>query len=187
MQKLRIILALITIGCILGPIGTVAIIYRSDLSQMVITPQLRELLHFDGNNNSNDNRNNNNTGGGVTATFLNGQISVSEKTITLTFSITNGLTQDSTINSMSGTVEITADQYTLGTVTLNNPVTIHSGQSVTVTATGTLTQNSLDYLNSNYSHTTQLGIMVINGEMTQDGVAHQGGQSQDLGSVPVSW
>ncbi len=57
-QTLRIALVLITIGCIVGPIGTVAIMYRNNLSQMIITPQLKQLLT--NNNNSNGNGNNNN-------------------------------------------------------------------------------------------------------------------------------
>lgn len=363
MQKLRIILVLITLGCILGPIGTVVVMYRDNLTGMVLTPQLQQLFHFDNNNNSDNNENNydngynnnpgnsdinnspvnsigNNFGGSgvfavtlndgsstsgeinanincivtqngnniqlnmdinpanvpdnlqssfisgsgislifdgtssniesgihVTAsaqgklnsfntyclnldgtidqsqntltftissvqglqlsvntpqeiflhsnsnfndnngnnnyhgndtsnnnrnnigspTFVSGQISTSQKTITLTFSLTNGLTQDTTINSVSGTVEVSSTQYSLGTVNLNTPLTIHSGQTATLTVTGTLTQDGLNYLNNNYNHTDQLDVMVVDGVLTQDGVTYQGGQSQALGNVAVNW
>ena len=59
MQVIKIILVLITVGCIVGPIGTVVIMYRNNLSQMVITPQIQQLTNS-GNNNSNNNGNNNN-------------------------------------------------------------------------------------------------------------------------------
>lgn len=59
MQKVRVILTLITIGCILGPIGAVVLMYHNDLSQIVITPQIQNLFS---NNNNNGNNNNNNNG-----------------------------------------------------------------------------------------------------------------------------
>ena len=63
MQVLRVVLVLITIGCIVGPVGAVVIMYRNNLPQMVVTPQIEQLLNFgnnDSNNNENNNQNNNN-------------------------------------------------------------------------------------------------------------------------------
>ena len=50
LQVVRIVLVLITIGCILGPIGTVVVMYHNNLAGMVVTPQVKQLL----NNNSNN-------------------------------------------------------------------------------------------------------------------------------------
>ena len=130
---------------------------------------------------------NNNNSGGVSPVFLSGQINTVQKTITLTFQISNNMTQSTTINSMSGTVEITADQFQLGTVSSSGAVTISSGQTANIIVSGTLTQNDLSYLNSHYSHVSQLDVTVLNGQMTEDGVTNQGGQSQDLGNVAVIW
>ena len=244
-QAIKIILVLITIGCIAGPIGTVVIMYRNDLSQMVITPQIQQLTHSgDNNSNNNDNNNNNNNNysnnnninpnssnpnniivnnngidgnvngnnqnnnnsnnnisndsnnnsssnnnnnpSGVNPTFLNGQINTAQKTITLTFSITNNLNQDTTISEMSGIVEITNDQYQLGTVSLQHtPVTISSGQTITVTVSGALTQDGQNHLAQNYKGVTSLDVTVPNGSLTEDGIANQP-QPQDLGLVTVS-
>jgi hypothetical protein len=118
---------------------------------------------------------------------VSGQVNTVQKTITLTFSINNGLTSATTINSMSGTVEITADQYTLGTVSSSSPVSIPSGQTATVTVSGALTQNGLNYLNAHYSQVSSLDVTVLNGKMTEDGVTNQSGQSQDLGDITLIW
>lgn len=64
MQKVRVILTLITIGCILGPIGAVLVMYHSDLSQLVISPQLKALLPNNNGNSGNNNGNNNNNNNG---------------------------------------------------------------------------------------------------------------------------
>jgi len=226
MQTLRIVLVLISIGCIVGPIGTVVIMYRNNLSQMVITPQIQQLLpsnnnsnnngnnnnnnsnnnnfpsgnnnsgnnNNNGNNNSNNNSgnngnnsNNNNNSGGVSPVYVSGQINTIQKTITLTFSVNNGLNHDTLVNSMSGTLEITANQYTLGTVSSSSPVTILSGQTGIVTVSGTLTQNGLNYLNDHYSHIDSLDVTVVNGQMTEDGITNQGAQSQDIGNIAITW
>jgi len=240
-QALKIILVLITIGCIAGPIGTVVIMYRNNLSQLVITPQIQQLTHSDNNNsnnngynnnngnyndinpnssnpnnnignnngsngnvngnnqnnnisnnnNSNDSNNNgdsnnNNNPSGVSPSFLNGQINTAQKTITLTFSITNSLNQVTTISEMGGIVEVTNDQYQLGTVSLQNaPVTISSGQTITVTVSGALTQDGQSHLAQNYKGVTSLDVTVPNGSLTEDGVANQP-QPQDLGVVTVN-
>jgi hypothetical protein len=60
LQVVRIVLVLITIGCILGPIGAVVIMYHNNLVGMVMTPQVKQLLN--GNNNNGNNNNNNNNG-----------------------------------------------------------------------------------------------------------------------------
>ncbi len=44
----------------MGPIGTVAIMYRNNLSQMVIPSQLQQLISSNNNNNNNNNNGNNN-------------------------------------------------------------------------------------------------------------------------------
>jgi hypothetical protein len=160
----------------------------------ITTPQAISLHPNSGNNDSNNsksnngnNSNNNNNSGGVSPVYLSGQVNTVQKTITLTFSINNGLNHDTTINSMSGTLEITADQYSLGAVSSSSPVTIPSGQTVTLTVSGTLTQNGLNNLNDHYSHVTSLDVTVVNGKMTEDGVTNQGAQSQDLGDIAISW
>ena len=243
-QALKIILVLITIGCIVGPIGTVVIMYRNNLSQMVITPQIQQLTHSDnnnsnnnGNNNSNNNNNgnsnnpttsnpnnnvgnnngsngningnnqnnnnsnnnnsndsnnnggsnNNNSPSGVNPTFLNGQINTAQKTITLTFSITNNLNKATTISEMSGIVEVTNDQYQLGTVSIQHgPVTISSSQTITVTVSGSLTQDGQNHLGQDYKGVTSLDITIPNGSFTEDGVTNQSQQPQDLGVVTVN-
>ena len=142
------------------------------------------------NNSNNSNENNttsNNNNSGVSPVFVSGQINTVQKTITLTFSATSSLSYDTTINSMSGTIETTAGQYSLGTVSLASPVKISSGQTGTLTLSGTLTQDGLNNLNSHYSQAPSVDVTALNGQMTEDGVTNQGAQSQDLGNILISW
>ena len=65
MQTLRIVLILITLGCILGPIGTTVVIYRNNLSGMVVPPQLNQLISNNNNSNNNNGNNNDNNNNGI--------------------------------------------------------------------------------------------------------------------------
>jgi hypothetical protein len=233
MQVLRIVLALISIGCVLGPVGAVVAMHLDDLPQMVITPQLQQLMHSDNNDNSNNNgnyvnsnnspnviapngdnnnnysnnndnnvndnnnqnivtpngdnnNNNDDSSNGLNPSFISGQIDTSKKAITLTFSITNNDNQDATINSMSGAVEITMDQCQLGTLNLNNaPITIHSGQTVSVTVSGALTQVGQTDLAQHYSGSSSVDVSVINGAITANGITYFGSSPQDIGNIEV--
>ena len=62
MQAIGIVLLLISIGTIVGPVGAVVVMYHNDLTQLVIPPQIRDLMNGNStilptNNNSNDNGN----------------------------------------------------------------------------------------------------------------------------------
>jgi hypothetical protein len=225
-QLLRIVLVLITLGCILVPIGTVVVIYRNDLSAMVVTPQLKQLFsnndsgndnlnnngnNFDPNNNNNDFYSNNNPDNSSNATFIEnpdnntqsinngidtpngfnpsyngGQIITSQKIMMLTFSLTNSNSQDETLNSMGGTIEITGDQYQLGVVSLDNaPVTIPSGKTISVTVSGVLTSGGQNVLADHYGGVSSLDVTVVNGEITVNGVSMPQSEPQDIGNINI--
>ena len=176
---------------------TFTITSGSNAQANITTPQAIGLQpnsgsdNYNSNNNNNDNNgnnsNNNNNPQGVNPLYTGGTINTSKKTITLTFSLTNALSQSTTINSMTGTLELTADQTQLGTVNSSSPTTISSGQTVTVTVSGTLTQEGLNELNNNYSHANSVNVTIVNAQMTEDGVTNQGAQSQNIGNIAISW
>ena len=49
MQAIGIVLLLISVGTIVGPVGAVVIMYHNDLTQLVIPPQIKDLMN--GNSN----------------------------------------------------------------------------------------------------------------------------------------
>jgi len=69
---LSVVLVLISIGTILGPVGAVVIVYHDDLTQLVITPQIRDIMNGNStifpdmgqsdNGNGNSNYNGNSVG-----------------------------------------------------------------------------------------------------------------------------
>ena len=98
----------------MGPVGAVVIIYRDDLTQLVITPQIRDIMNGNStiipshgqldNGNSNGNSE---LGGLMNPIFVSAQIDEAAHTFTGIFNVTNTLNYDLTLNSFSANVEIT--------------------------------------------------------------------------------
>ena len=59
MQALSVVLLLISVGCIVGPIAGVVIMYKDNLSQLVIPSQINNLLNSAQTSNNNNNPDNN--------------------------------------------------------------------------------------------------------------------------------
>lgn len=69
MKLVKVLLLLLGIAMVIAPIGAVVFINRNDLSQLVITPQIKNLTSgsngiFSNNNNNNGNNGNNNNNNG---------------------------------------------------------------------------------------------------------------------------
>jgi len=136
-------------------------------------------------NSPNGNNNNNNNSNGVNPTLdtSSSQINTATGKITLTFSITNGNSQDAKITKMGGTLINSNDQVTLGTVSLSSSVTISAGQTSQVVVSGTLTSQGKSDLKNNFAGDTSIDVEISGGSMTVNGVAQSNLQTQDIGNI----
>ncbi len=130
MRTLSVVLLLISIGTIVGPIGAVAFVYRDNLVQLIVPPQISNLtgginhiMNDSGNNNNNNNSdngnnsNNNNSGGVggfIDPVFVSDQINNETQTFTVTVNVTNNFGYDLTVNSINATVESSQKQLSIG-------------------------------------------------------------------------
>lgn len=194
---LSIVLLLISIGTIVGPVAGVAIIYRDDLTQLVITPQIRDIMNgnstiFPTNNQQNDNGNpNNNDNSGLSGLFnptlVSAQVDEAARTFTATFSITNGLNYDLTLNSFSANVEITQEHYQAGSISLSSPVAIPAGETSQLTISGQWTQGTQDYIATNYPGATSFDVYLANPTIDVNGITVQIDQPIYVGNVPIQY
>jgi len=186
MQVLGIVLVLITVGTVLGPVGAVVIIYENDLTQLVITPQIKDIL--DGNssiipiNNSNDNGNP--ELGLMTPVFVSAQSDPSTNTFSAIFSVTNTLNYDLTLNSFSTDVDFTQPNISAGSVSLSNPVTVLAGETSQLTISGHWTQAAQDYFTNN-SGDAPIDISLSNVAINVNGLTIQSAGPIQVGSIPI--
>jgi hypothetical protein len=192
---LSVVLVLISIGTIVGPVGAVVIIYNNDLTQLVITPQIRDIV----NGNStifpafghSDNEGSGDNGdldlsGLMTPVFVSVQIDEAEHTFTGIFSLTNSLNYDLTLNSLNADVQITQSNVQAGSINLGNPVTVVAGETSQITITGTWTQQAIDYITTNYPGATSINVSLTNITIDINGITIQDAGPIDAGSIPLT-
>ena len=196
MQALSVVLVLISIGTMLGPMVGAVIMYRDNLSQLVVPPQINNLINGN-NSNSNNNKNSgnlgsgnfgadNNAGGFPTPTFVNAQINIEAKTFAVTVNVTNSFSYDLTINSLNATAESSQDHYKLGTISLDSPTTLVADQSSLLTVSGTWTQEAVDHIQNNFAGAKSINVDLANVMIDVNGITIQQTQPINVGDIPLT-
>ena len=197
MQAVSLILVIISIGTILGPVGAVVIIYHADLNQLVVPPQIRDIMngnssiipginHSD-NGNSNDNGNSE-IGGLMNPEFVSAQSDPSAHTFTGIFQVTNPFNSDLTLNTFSTDAALTEPNIPAGSVSLGSPVTVPAGETVQLTITGSWTQAAQDYMTNYYASATSIDLTLTNITINVNGITIQtAGPIQVNAPLNVNW
>jgi hypothetical protein len=191
MQAVAVILVLLSVGAIAAPMGAIVLMYRNDLPGLVITPQIRDLMS--GNSslissdvNSNSNNDNINSGPFVTPTLVSANIDNVSRTFTITVNYTNTLAYDLTLNNFTADVQLSQDNYPLGSISLTNPVTLPAGQASLITVSGFWTQDAENHISTNYPGATSVDVNLVNITVNVNGIVIQQSQPISVGSIPLT-
>ncbi len=194
-SKLSIILALISIGTILGPIGAVAIIYSDDLTQLVITPQIKGIMNGDSailpdvgsfdNGDSNDNGSSD-LGGLMNPVLVSAQVDEATNEFTGNFDITNPVDYDLKLNDFGADVQIAQGNIPAGRISLSNPVTVLAGETSQLTISGNWTQEAQNYLIKNYPDAASIDIILTNISIDVNGIIIHSSEPIHLSNIPVN-
>jgi hypothetical protein len=170
MQLVGVFLLLLSVGLIVGPIGTVIVMNRDDMSQLVTPKNVETMLYGDtiyliNSSNTNCSGYDNCTisiMGIITPQVVNITVNQSAKTFEVVVNITNHMTNNLTLNNLTTTIQTNQDHNTLLTVSLKEPVTIVSNETSAVTVMGYWTKTTEDYLNAYHTGTSIIGIELTN-------------------------
>jgi hypothetical protein len=203
MQVLGIVLILISVGSIVGPIGTVVLMYSNNLEGLVITPQIRDIMNGDSNliptGSGNDNDDNNNigdnnnhgnddsgSGGFLTPVLVGAQIDNAARTLNITANVTNPLGYDLTVNNFNSTIVCSKDNFQLGSIKLANPVLILANQVAQVTISGYWTQDAENHIHNNHPGATSIDINLINTAVDVNGIVVESPEPINAGNIPIT-
>jgi hypothetical protein len=192
MQTIGIILLLISIGTIVGPVGAVVVMYRDNLTEIVLPPQLSDII----NGNSSIFVANNNGDGSNAATsleqqvlapvFVGAQINNVSRTFTVTVNFTNTFNYDLTVNSISAGVECSQHNYPLGSISLNGVVAVLAGQSSQITVSGTWTQDAENHVRIEHPGAISVNVNLIDLTINVNGIVIQETEPISVGDVPIT-
>jgi len=195
MQAIGIILLLISIGTVVGPVGAVVIMYRDNLAQIVVPPQINDI--FSGNSSlisDNFNTNyNNETGPGnldasgiIAPVIVDKQIDIVSRTFTLTVNFTNTFNFNLTLNQFSAGVVCSQHNYPLGNVQLSQAVEIDAGQTAQLLISGLWTQDAESHVVSGHGGASQIDANLVDVTIDVNGITIQQSEPVSIGSVPLA-
>jgi hypothetical protein len=139
MQKVRIILTLITIITIVGPIAAELVLYRNDLSGLIIPPDVLSLINGNVNGTAI-------TGQPITLPQLvNSNYDPTTRTVSFSFNFTNPFKLNLTLNSMTANVECAQHNFPLG-------------ETVLIPVTGFWTQEAMAHFADAHKGATKIDV-----------------------------
>ena len=198
MQIVGVLLTLLSIILVAAPVGAVVVIYQNDLSQLVIPPEINQIINGDTSNFQVNGdysvEGNYSIDGGddsfinelIVPTFVSATIDNNANTFTVVADITNNVKYNFTLNTLTTQVRTTSDHYQLVTVNLNQPVTLISGETSRVTIVGSWTQNAEDYFIQNYSGATSISVELINTSIAVNGITVDYPDTITIGDIPLT-
>ncbi len=195
MQLLGVLLILINVGAIVGPIAGVVIVYRNNLQDLVVPPEVEQMVTNTMNTLTSSNPDNSNSGqsnAGNTEGALALPMYVSStydavaKTITAVFNFTNTFSNFTiVINSVAADVQCHAHSFMLGHAAMANPVEVPPLQTVDLTVVFSWTDAAQQHFET--AHTTESSINVdfVNIAVNVSGISIQTPETYNV-DIPLS-
>jgi hypothetical protein len=212
MQAVGIILLLISIGTVVGPIGAVVITYANNPIQMVVPPELTNVINkalnvspqsYVGNNtninnegnnetvpidgdNGNDNEIGNPSGSFLAPVLVGAEVDNTSRTFSVTVNFTNTFGFDLTLNEISANVVCSQHNFQLGSVGLAEPIALFSDQTAQIIVSGSWTQEAENHVQTNHAGATSIDASLINLRINVNGLTIEQPGPISVGSVPLS-
>lgn len=198
MQIVGVLLTLLSVVLVVAPVGAVVVIYQDDLTQLVIPPEINEIINGDSTsflvNDDYSVEGNYSINGGddsflnelIVPTFVSATIDNDANTFTVIADITNNVRYNFTLDTLSTEVRTTSDHYNLVTINLSQPVVLVSGETSRVTIVGSWTQNAEDYFIQNYAGATTISVELINTSIAVNGINVDYPDVITIGEIPLT-
>lgn len=179
MNRVRLILTVITIVINAVPVAGVLLMYQNNLLGLVVPPEINTIVNdvvvpeeqlggFLGN-----------------VTFVDSHYDTASRTATLTFEVTNPLQFDMTVDSMSADVRCDEHDFPLGHAIINNPVAISASETAEIDVAGTWTQDALHHFLTAHAGAKNVDVELTEISVTVNGVSIQTGEVIKIPDFPV--
>jgi hypothetical protein len=184
MDKVKLLLTLITIAIVVIPIVGMLLAYQNDLLGLFIPSGITELADdFMGGDGDN--------GSVLEPPQMVGEPEYDEATGTfsISFEYTNSLPFDITVNSLSGNIECDEHHFPLGVASLSEPVSIDKGETGLLTIVGSWTEDAMNHFENAHGDEETVAVVLADFAVDFSGVQleldpSQMGQSMEGMEVP---
>lgn len=187
MKKIKLILLLLTIAITVTPIAIEVMLYRDNLLGLIIPLEIANVVNDNSSNSKEISVNGNN--------LLNPKFELPQpvgepqynpqtKTISYTLNFTNPLNTPLELDRLQAGLVSHDDGFFLGNITINQPLKMDPGQTVDITALGTLSNGAIDYLKSKSATQNAINLDFVNLNVDLSGIQLQIDE-QNIGNTPI--
>jgi hypothetical protein len=134
MDKIRLILTVITIAIVVIPLVGTLLAHQGNLLGLFVPPEINEIA---------DDLMGGDDGPGLEPPTMVGEPQYDGESFSVSFEYKNSFPMDITVKSLTGNIECVEHGFLLGNASLSEPVSIESGETGTLTVVGTWTQDAL--------------------------------------------
>jgi hypothetical protein len=175
MQILGLVLILINIGAIAGPVAGVAIVYRDNLSELVIPPEINQIVEE--------------TSVAVSEFQLPQLVNYAydpiAKTVTVVANFTNPFNLNVTINSLVADVVCNEHKVTLGHAGIAYPVELNRGVTAYITAVFAWSVDAEIHFLTQHLGESSISISLENIVVDISGITVEAPASYNIGNIPL--
>jgi hypothetical protein len=186
MKKVKILLTILTILIAVVPLTVEVLIYRDNLTGLVIPPEISNLL-----NGSNIAGNVGTVSSDISNTpfeppMLSGepQYFPENNTVKFTYNFTNPLETEITIKTLQAQIVCHDHGFVLGEVGID-PSTLEPGKTINITAFGVLSDEALEHIATQHAGETSINVDFQNLDVEMAGVTIQMDLQQYVGNIPI--
>ncbi len=173
MDKVQLILTLITIAIVVMPIVGMMFAYQDNLLGLFIPSEITEIANDwmggDGGN-----------GSGLELPTIVGEPQYDEasRTFAVTFKYKNSFPMDITVKSLTGNIECDEHRFPLGNASLSKPVSIDLGETELMTVLGTWTEEAISHFDTAHADEENVDVVLVDFAVDISGIQLQLDQGQ---------
>jgi hypothetical protein len=173
MDKIRLLLTVITIVIVVIPLVGMLLAYQNNLLGLFVPPEITEIAD-DLMGGDVDN------GPGLEPPTMVGEPQYDEAshTFAVTFEYKNSFPIDIIVKSLTGNIECEEHRFPLGNASLSEPVSIDAGETGTMTVLGTWTDEAVNHFATAHADEENVDVVLLDFAVDISGIKLQLDQSQ---------
>jgi hypothetical protein len=174
-KKPRLILAVLSILIIVAPLGITLSIYRDNVSRVLTPSNLDKISNlFSGQ------------GGLTMPNCTSSWFNTTTRTFGMQFNFTNPTPTDLTIIALSANIADHADNYSLGQISLANPVTAPANETITFQLTGQVSPQAVAHEETLHAAQQSLDVDLSNVKLNFAGILLQMNGTSTINNVSLA-
>jgi hypothetical protein len=154
MDKVRLVLTLVTILIVVVPLVGMVLAYQDNLVGLFVPPEMTEL--------GEDLMGGEDELGMEPPTMVGEpQYNLESKTFSVTFQYKNSFPMDITVKSLTGNIECEAHGFHIGNASLSDPVSIAAGETGTLTVLGSWTEEAKLHCQAEHPNEEMIDVILV--------------------------